>query len=70
MHWDRIYNRGNCKLIGYEGKIRWDASMPNGSQRRQLDISEAYKEFGFRATTNLEAGLKETIDWYMHSEKP
>ena len=59
-----------CKLIGYEGKIRWDVSMPNGSQRRQLDISEAYKEFGFRATTNLEAGLKETIDWYMHSEKP
>jgi GDP-L-fucose synthase len=57
-----------CKLMGYGGKIKWDASMPNGSQRRQLDISEAYKEFGFKATTNLEDGLRKTIEWYQKKE--
>jgi GDP-L-fucose synthase len=30
-----------------------------------LDISRAEKEFGFKAKTNFEEGLKKTIDWYL-----
>jgi nucleoside-diphosphate-sugar epimerase len=29
-----------------------------------LDVSRAEREFGFRATTPLDAGLRETIEWY------
>ena len=56
------------QLIGYEGEIKWDATMPNGTQRRQLDVSKAYKALGFKASTGLEEGLRETIKWYSTRE--
>ncbi len=51
-----------CQIIGYTGKIKWDASKPTGSQRRQMDVSKAWKEFGFKASTGLRDGLKKTIN--------
>ena len=53
-----------CELIGYKGTIKWDASKPSGSQRRQMDVARAEKEFGFRAKTTLLEGLCETIEWH------
>ncbi len=52
------------KLTGFEGKVIWDRSKPDGQPRRKLDIAKAKKEFGFRAKTDFETGLKKTIDWY------
>jgi GDP-L-fucose synthase len=51
-------------LAGFQGKIRWDASQPDGQPRRCLDTTRAEREFGFKAAVSLEEGLKETIDWY------
>ncbi len=51
-------------LTGFRGTIVWDASKPDGQPRRCLDVSRAEKEFGFRATTDFVAGLRETIRWY------
>jgi GDP-L-fucose synthase len=51
-------------LVGFEGDIRWDTSKPNGQPRRQLDVSRAEREFGFRATTSFANGLRETVAWY------
>lgn len=56
------------KLVGFKGKIRWDSSKPDGQPHRCLDTSKAYKEFGFRAKTNFEKGLKKTIEWYEKNE--
>lgn len=56
-----------AKLMGFTGGIEWDASKPDGQPRRCLDVSRAEKEFGFRATTNFEEGLKKTIEWYYAS---
>lgn len=53
-----------ARLTGYKNNILWDASKPDGQPRRCLDTSRAEKEFGFRAKTNFEEGLKKTIDWY------
>ncbi len=53
-----------AKLTGYKGEIIWDTSKPDGQPRRMLDISRAEKEFGFRAKTDFEEGLKKTIEWY------
>lgn len=53
-----------CKLMGYQGRLQWDSSKPDGQPRRMLDVSRAKKEFGFSAKVNLEEGLKKTIDWY------
>jgi len=52
------------KMTGFTGKIDWDSSKPDGQPRRMLDTSKALKEFGFIAKTNIQSGLKKTIDWY------
>jgi len=56
------------KLTGFKGKITWDSSKPDGQPRRMLDTTKAFTEFGFKAQTNFEQGLKNTIDWYKRSE--
>lgn len=56
-----------AKLTCYQGRLIWDASRPDGQPRRCLDVSRAEKEFGFRATTPFEEGLRETIAWYESS---
>jgi GDP-L-fucose synthase len=54
-----------CLLTGYSGEIRWDSAQPDGQPRRCLDTSRALAEFGWRATTPLDQGLRKTIDWYL-----
>ncbi|HEY2382251.1 MAG TPA: GDP-L-fucose synthase [Terriglobia bacterium] len=53
-----------ASLCGFNGKIVWDESQPDGQPRRALDVTRAEKRFSFRAQTNFEAGLRRTIDWY------
>ena len=53
-----------AKLTGFSGEILWDATKPDGQPRRCLDTSRAEREFGFKARTGFEEGLKKTIDWY------
>lgn len=53
-----------AKLTGFHGEIIWDATKPDGQPRRCLDTERAYREFGFKARTGFEEGLKKTVDWY------
>ena len=53
-----------ARLTGFGGRINWDSSKPDGQPRRMLDTSRAQTEFGFKAKTNFEEGLKKTIEWY------
>lgn len=57
------------RIIGYEGDIRHDASKPDGTIRKFLDVSR-YSELGWRHKVDLEAGIKKTYQWYLlhHSE--
>jgi GDP-L-fucose synthase len=57
-----------CRLMDFKGEIRWDTTKPDGQPRRRLDTSKAEKEFGFKAKTNFEEGLKKTIEWYFLRE--
>ncbi len=52
------------RATGFEGRLVWDTSKPNGQPRRKLDTSRAEREFGFRAVTPFERGLVETVRWY------
>jgi GDP-L-fucose synthase len=58
-----------AEMVGFTGEIRWDTSKPNGQPRRCLDVSRAEREFGFRAQTDFQAGLRETIDWYLSNRE-
>jgi GDP-L-fucose synthase len=53
-----------ARLSGFEGKIVWDTTKPNGQPRRGLDTSRAEHRFGFKAKTPFEEGLRRTIAWY------
>ena len=53
-----------ARHCGYQGRIEWDPSKPKGQPRRKLDTTRALAEFGWRARTTLDEGLRRTIDWY------
>jgi len=53
-----------AELTGFDGRIRWNTTKPDGQPRRCLDVSKAKKEFGFEATVDLRGGLEKTIEWY------
>lgn len=46
-----------AKVVGYGGEILWDASRPNGTPRKLLDVSKA-SSLGWRARTELEEGIR------------
>lgn len=50
--------------VGYDGKLIWDTTKPNGTPRRALDTSKM-SSLGWKAQTSLEDGLKITIDWFL-----
>ena len=52
------------EIYCFKGEIRWDESRPDGQLLRQLDVSRAQDRFGFTATTGLEEGLRNTVEWF------
>ena len=58
-----------ARQCGYEGRLVWDTSQPNGQPRRALDTSRALKYFGFKAHVKFEDGLRATIDWYLKNRQ-
>ena len=49
--------------IGYEGRIEWDASKPDGTPRKLLDVS-TLKASGWKPSIPLREGIASTIEWY------
>lgn len=58
-----------AQFTGFKGEIVWDTGQPNGQPRRSLDTSRACEEFGFKAQTKFEDGLRKTIDWYLKNRE-
>ncbi|MDE7111194.1 MAG: GDP-L-fucose synthase [Muribaculaceae bacterium] len=46
-----------AKTVGYEGKIEWDTSRPNGTPRKLLDVSKATR-LGWTYSTELPDGIR------------
>ena len=46
-----------AKVVGYEGKILWDTTRPNGTPRKLLDVSKA-ERLGWKYRTELEDGIR------------
>jgi GDP-L-fucose synthase len=55
-------------LIGFDGKIEYDLSKPDGTPRKLLDISRI-SALGWEPKTTLEEGIKKTYSWYLQSIK-
>ncbi|HJT19689.1 MAG TPA: NAD-dependent epimerase/dehydratase family protein, partial [Nitrospira sp.] len=50
--------------VGFNGRIEWDTTKPNGQPRRCLDVGRAKQLFGFQARHSLRDGLQKTIEWF------
>jgi GDP-L-fucose synthase len=54
-----------AQLVGYEGRLAFDPTQPDGQPRRSLDTRRARELFGFRARVAMRDGLRQTVDWYL-----
>jgi len=56
------------KIVGFKGRINWDRSKPDGTPRKNLDISKLQK-LGWKPQTSLTEGIKITYRWYLENHK-
>ena len=47
-------------------KILWDASKPDGTPRKLMDVSKM-KEMGWEYSTELEDGIQKTYKWFLEN---
>ncbi len=53
-----------ARVSGFQGRLVWNAALPDGQPRRCLDTTKAEAWFGFKARTSFEDGLRRTVHWY------
>jgi GDP-L-fucose synthase len=54
------------KIVGYDGRLIYDTSKPDGTKRKMLDISKL-ANMGFKANITLDTGIKSVYEWYLKS---
>lgn len=53
-------------IIGYNGKIEYDTTKPDGTPRKLMDVSRI-NSLGWKYKTELEEGIKKTYDWFLNN---
>ena len=53
-----------CETVGFEGELLFDASKPDGTPRKLLDVS-LMTSLGWTASTSLRDGLSNAYEWYL-----
>lgn len=56
-----------AEIVGYQGRIVFDTTKPDGTPRKLLD-SRRLRELGWRPVIDLPSGLRETYAWYLRQE--
>jgi nucleoside-diphosphate-sugar epimerase len=57
-----------CKVVGYQGALRFNAAMPEGAPQKLLEVGKLAK-LGWRATIGLDAGLATTYRWFLDNQE-
>lgn len=52
-----------CDVVGFDGELAWDASKPDGTPRKLLEISKI-RALGWKAAIPLRDGIARTYDWF------
>ncbi len=52
-----------CDVVGFEGELTWDASKPDGTPRKLLDISKI-NSLGWEPKIALREGIEQTYQWF------
>jgi len=51
-------------IVGFEGRLEWDDSKPDGTPRKLLDVSRINR-LGWKAKIPLDEGIETTYSWYL-----
>src|SRR5206468_3026785 len=54
------------EMVGFEGRIVWDASKPNGQMVKIFDVTRL-KSLGLSCDTPLREGLRRTVAWFANN---
>ena len=54
------------RTVGFTGKLAFDATKPDGTPRKLMDVSKL-AALGWRSSTSLEDGLRLTYDWFVRN---
>jgi GDP-L-fucose synthase len=57
------------KATGFTGEIVWDASKPDGTPQKLLDVSRLHS-LGWKHTIGLEEGIKKTYEYFIKEVTP
>jgi GDP-L-fucose synthase len=52
------------EIVGFKGTLVFDSKQPTGTPRKVLDVSRLH-ELGWKSATSLQAGIIQTVEWYM-----
>lgn len=55
------------KTVGFEGDLVFDATKPDGTPRKLLDVSKI-NNLGWKHKVNLQQGIKKTLDWVTEND--
>jgi len=53
-----------CDVVGFKGELAWDATKPDGTPRKLLDVTKL-RQLGWRPTIPLRDGIARTYDWFL-----
>ncbi|KKU80216.1 MAG: NAD-dependent epimerase/dehydratase [Parcubacteria group bacterium GW2011_GWA1_47_8] len=56
------------KVVGFKGKIAWDATKPDGTPRKLLNVSKLHT-LGWKHSTPLDDGIASTYKWFKENYK-
>jgi GDP-L-fucose synthase len=56
-----------ARVVGYDGAVNWDASKPDGTPRKLLDVSKL-ASLGWKPQITLEDGIAATYRWFLEHE--
>jgi GDP-L-fucose synthase len=55
------------RIVGFNGRIIWDTTKPNGTPKKLLDSSRIF-DLGWQPLQTLESGLIATYQWFLENE--
>ena len=55
-----------AKVTGFQGRLEFDATKPDGTPRKLMDVSRL-ADLGWKASISLEDGLQDAYDWYLNN---
>ena len=56
------------EAVGFEGEVVWDATKPDGTPRKLIDVSKLHS-LGWTHKVEIEDGVKKLFEWYQDSLK-